>query len=94
VNVTEVKTLQVRRDLDRRSNVRCSKRVDAQPVNDIGTEERRNEVAAISSQDASTLGADWPLMQTSSVGSVPGWNREGRLHKSEKMRTEIARHGR
>lgn len=33
-------------------------------------------------------------MQTSSVGSVPGWNRQGRLHKSEKMRTEVARHGR
>ena len=33
-------------------------------------------------------------MQTSSVGSVPGLNRSGRFDRLEKMRTELARHGR
>jgi hypothetical protein len=30
------------------------------------------------------LEVDWPLMQTSSVGSVPGWNHWGRSRKSER----------
>ena len=42
----------------------------------------------------STVEVNWPLMQTSSAESVHGSNRKGRLHKSEKLRTAIARHGR